>query len=331
MTPLPSDPYHGFVLSGARRALALEGAVLGDALEGEELTWAHLPFDPEDPQGVLDWLAAHVPGLDATTCRALTGDATRPRAIAAGHGLMVILRGVNLNAGAEPEDMVTCRLYLDERRVVTLSRRPLGSISALADKIAAGQGPETPAGFLHDLGDALIERIEDMLEQSEEETDDLEDRVEDPVTVAEYALRSRAEAMRLRRIVMILRRHIAPQRDAFATAATQAPQLIDAFDARRLVEIEDRHRRAVEELDGLAGRLTLIRDQIRSEQDERTNRNLYFLSVISALFLPLGFLTGLLGVNLGGIPGSDTPWGFPIFCILLVLVFAAQIALLRRL
>ncbi len=40
---------------------------------------------------------------------------------------------------------------------------------------------------------------------------------------------------------------------------------------------------------------------------------MYLLSVITAIFLPLGFLTGLFGINLGGMPGAEYKWGFWIF------------------
>ncbi|SDZ53562.1 zinc transporter [Jannaschia faecimaris] len=331
MTHGNSDLYHGFVLSGDRKGTELIDPALGEALEGPELAWAHLPFDPEQPQNALAWLEAHVPGLDQPTRRALTGETTRPRALASGQGLLVILRGVNLNPGQLPQDMVSCRLYLDARRIVSLSRRPLRSVASLADKTRAQRGPETPGAFLHDLGEELILRIEDVLERLEDDTDLLEDRVAEPRIDGATATQARNEAARLRRMVLGLRRHIAPQRDALFAAVAQMPDLIGKSDRRRLLEVQERHQRAVEELDTLAGRLTLVRDEIKAEQDDRTNRNLYLLSVVSALFLPLGFLTGLLGVNVGGIPGSDSPLGFAIFCVILTGVFVVQVLVLRSL
>ena len=57
---------------------------------------------------------------------------------------------------------------------------------------------------------------------------------------------------------------------------------------------------------------------------------LYFLSLVSAIFLPLGFLTGLLGVNIGGIPGADNAWAFATFCGILISLVALQMALFYR-
>jgi zinc transporter len=60
------------------------------------------------------------------------------------------------------------------------------------------------------------------------------------------------------------------------------------------------------------------------------NKNLYMLSVIAAVFLPLGFLTGLLGLNVGGVPGVDNPAAFWIFSGVLSAVVGLQIALFKR-
>jgi zinc transporter len=47
----------------------------------------------------------------------------------------------------------------------------------------------------------------------------------------------------------------------------------------------------------------------------------YNLTIVATVFLPLTFMTGLLGINVGGIPESHNPWGFWTVCIVLT-VFA---------
>jgi zinc transporter len=55
------------------------------------------------------------------------------------------------------------------------------------------------------------------------------------------------------------------------------------------------------------------------------------LTLLSGIMLPLTFLTGLLGVNLDGIPGAaNHPWAFTIFCLILTLVGFIQFVIFRR-
>lgn len=67
------------------------------------------------------------------------------------------------------------------------------------------------------------------------------------------------------------------------------------------------------------------------QQAEVMNRNTYLFSVIAGIFLPAGFFTGLLGVNIGGIPGTQDPIAFPLFCIALLVVVAIEVVILKRL
>jgi len=54
------------------------------------------------------------------------------------------------------------------------------------------------------------------------------------------------------------------------------------------------------------------------------------LAVVSAIFLPLGFLTGLFGINVGGIPGANSSWGFAFFCLVLCGVIGLIFFIFKR-
>lgn len=59
---------------------------------------------------------------------------------------------------------------------------------------------------------------------------------------------------------------------------------------------------------------------------------MYVLSLVAAIFLPLGLLTGLLGINVGGIPGTESPWAFTVVtCGLVALGLVAAFRRLRLL
>ena len=63
----------------------------------------------------------------------------------------------------------------------------------------------------------------------------------------------------------------------------------------------------------------------------RLNRNTYAFSIIAAIFLPLSFLTGLLGINIPGIPGEEDPEAFLVFCGILAGVVLVQVAIFKKL
>ena len=65
------------------------------------------------------------------------------------------------------------------------------------------------------------------------------------------------------------------------------------------------------------------------ERSDLMNQRLFVLSILSAVFLPISFVTGLFGVNLGGIPGAGSPAAFGILIVSLVAATGIMLAVFR--
>lgn len=70
-----------------------------------------------------------------------------------------------------------------------------------------------------------------------------------------------------------------------------------------------------EDLDAARERAAVTLEELSDRLSEQMN----MLSVVAAILLPLGFLTGLLGINIGGFPLSASAWGF-VYVVLMLLV-----------
>jgi zinc transporter len=312
-------------------ALALDGKGGGRPLAwneiaprqgGDETLWIHL--DREHPAAE-QWLREDS-GLEEIAVDALLADETRPRSVSIGSGQLVILRGVNLNPGADPEDMVSVRLWLDATRVITVRARRLIALQDIGAALARGEGPCRPGDFLAELSHRLVERMEPVIESLDETVDELEDSMlHDEVD----ALRERLSEVRQQAIK--LRRHLAPQREALARLLGETRPWLEPDDKGRLREAAERVTRYLEDLDAIRERGSVIQDEVMNRLSQRMNRTMYMLSVVATVILPLSFVTGLLGVNVGGIPGASHPWGFAIVVLLLAAVGVLEVWLFRRL
>uniref|UniRef100_A0A7N0UEC6 Zinc transport protein ZntB n=1 Tax=Kalanchoe fedtschenkoi TaxID=63787 RepID=A0A7N0UEC6_KALFE len=80
-------------------------------------------------------------------------------------------------------------------------------------------------------------------------------------------------------------------------------------DISSLEELIGRLRRIKENTGFLASRVTAIQAGLDSWQAEQINRKLYYLSFLSIIFLPLSIITGVFGMNVGGVPwtGQNNP------------------------
>lgn len=306
---------------GGAEVVLPEGRALADLAPGRGFVWVSVDLSSE---GGIAWLEGA--GLDPIAHAALTAGETRPRCTVHGEMVLMNLRGVNLNPGAEPEDMVSLRLCVTGRAIVSCRRRPLIALEDVLEGMRPGRAPVTQGDLIARIALRLADRAEPVVATLNERLDDLEEAVG-----AQVDGDLRRELADVRRMSSVLRRFMFPQRDALSTLEIEELGWLTQRDRSRLREATERVTRLGEDLDAIRDRAQVVRDQVADIRAEAMNRQMLVLSVVAAIFLPLGLLTGLLGINVGGVPGEGVPWAFWAVCVLLVLICAFQIWLFRRL
>lgn len=285
--------------------------------------WVHL--NAKSP-GTRHWLetAAELP--DETLVDALLAEDTRPRLNRRPEGLLLILRGVNLNDNAEPEDMVSIRIWIEAQRLISVQLRNLRGVTDMRAKIEAGNGPLDMGDLLTMFIEGSIIRLAPVMGDLADSVDELEDRIlqMDLTGIREQIVSTRRKAI-------IFNRFLAPQKEIVQQLTETAPPWLDDGCVLRLHEAQNDITRFVEDLTALRERSHSIQDEVANILTERLNRNTYVFSLIASIFLPLSFLTGLLGINVPGIPGADDPEAFIVFCGILAAVVALQVAVFKKL
>ncbi|SEB02307.1 zinc transporter ZntB [Marinobacterium iners] len=320
MTPA-RETLHALILDGQGGARSLSFEELERWQPEDGILWLHLDYTLDSTR---QWLEQDS-GLPELAIDALLAENTRPRAAILDEHLLLALRGVNTNPGADPEDMVSIRLCVGARLVVSTRKRRLMSVAKLLALFEQGEGPRSSAELVIRLSELLVERMGVTVEELEEQLSDLElDLLTQPGSEMRQAVRS------LRRQTVTLRRYFAPQRDAFNQMLSERLSWFTTEMKLELREISDQLLRHIEDLDIIRERAAMAQEELASQQGEQLNQRMYVLSIISAVFLPLGFLTGLLGINVGGIPGADNDYAFLIFLLLLGLLVGGLLILFRR-
>ncbi len=316
--------------SGFIFAFCLDGKGGGQSVAWEDISkwkavdgtlWIHLDYRGE---GARSWLE-HESRIDPLLLESLTATETRPRSDVHKNVMLGILRGVNLNPGAEPEDMVSIRFWIEEKRIVTMRHRRLMALEGLRKAVEGGTGPVGSGDFLDCLADSLTARMGDVIVDIDDAFDAIEEEV---LTQKSFELRPRLA--NIRRTVISLRRYIAPQRDVITQMQGAKVDWLNDSERMSLRETADRTTRFVEDLDAIRDRATVTQEELNSSLTEQMNKTMYVLSIVAGIFLPLGLLTGLLGINVGGIPGTEDPRAFAIFCVILVAVAGWQVWLFKR-
>ncbi|MFD2204161.1 zinc transporter ZntB [Kiloniella antarctica] len=312
-----------YEFDGEGGGIPLTGDAISQQLKDDALAWVHLDVNHPDTK---EWLRKEISYLDPFIVDSLTAEETRPRITENEGGALIIFRGVNLNEDAAPEDMISIRFWIDSHRIISLQKRQLKSVYDIEAKIKAGKGPKDAGQFISMLASRLIDHMEPVLSELDERVDNAEEMI---LENADTSIRE--SIINIRKQAIIFRRYMAPQRDAMGQLRMSDMDWLDNTDKRQIQESYNHIIRYVEDLDAIRERAQIIKDELANILADKLNKNMYVLSVIAAIFLPLGFLTGLLGINVGGIPGGDNVNAFWIFTGMLIVIVLAQITIFKKL
>lgn len=311
-----------YAFDGKGGGTPLYGDAICQRLKDDALAWVHL--DANHPN-TRNWLEDNIAYLDPFIIEALLDDATRPRLTQIGDGALIFLRGVNLNENADPEDMVTIRLWIDAHRIISMRRRKLKAAVDIKEKLKKNKGPKDAGEFIGMLAEQLFDRMEPVLGELDDTTDDIEEKI---LESTDSSLRE--AIVDVRKQAITFRRYMAPQREAIGQLRMADLSWLSDINRRHLQESYNQVTRYVEDLDAIRERSQIVKDELANILADKLNKNMYVLSVIAAIFLPLGFLTGLLGINVGGIPGAENTDAFAVFCGILAVLVLLQVALFKK-
>lgn len=308
----PSGLVHAVQLDGCGGCRIVDDlSQIKTLASAEQPFWIHFDFSDES---TIDWLEEQ--DLFSTLeLETFIADETRPRFNKAQHGDMLFVRGINLNPDQSPEDMVAIRLFIRDNLLITCRRRLIRSVQDVFATLKQDIGPSTISALVDDILNRLTIRMQDVIYSLDEQLDVIEEHVEAHAPPYDTAALST-----IRRQAISLKRHIRPQKEAIWQLSQGKVTWLQDHDRLKLVEIVNDLTRYIEELETSIERANVLHQSMASQMSEQLNQRMYVMSVVAALFLPLGFLTGLLGVNIGGIPGTESPFAFALFVIFLVVL-----------
>ena len=318
---------------GLRFACILDGRGGCRTLDFDELSrwtpeqgviWVHLERDAPEADA---WLRAQS-GIDSVNCDALLAVESRPRVEECGDALLIVLRGVNRSEGSDALDLVPVHLWIDPHRVISLRDKDhyLMALRDIRETLVQGRGPKNAGELFVQIAEKVVRDIEPTVANLEDEADELDDTL---LEQDSYVCRGKLSDMR--RNAIQLRRYMAPQREALFRLQVEDVSWLSRRDKIRLREVTDRVMRHVENLDAVRDRATILHEDLAAQIAETHAKVSNRLTLIAAILLPPSLVAGLLGANVGGIPGTGQPWAFALVCVLVVLLFPLEIYVLRRL
>lgn len=287
--------------------------------DGGGFRWVHLSLAH---QGTANWISRRGDLPDDVKEMLLAGD-SHQRALVDDGVVGCVLHDFERDFETTDSSRIgALRFALTEGMMVTVRLHPIRSADIVRDRLTRGRGIAEASEALDLLVSVIAEGI--MLSVRELSGD---------VQRAEDAFLDDRNPPTPRDLINIRRR------------LAQVTRILDGMAAvfRRLekdVELPEVLRPTVEKLlqrvqsldadaVGVQRQLRQLREEIDIQIDQRTNQNLYILSMMTALMLPATFVTGLFGMNTGGLPWADPSYGTLLAAMLAFGAAAATFLALR--
>jgi zinc transporter len=323
-------------------------ASLGESADGVLSAWVFRPSEAPTPlrlgdidevwerrEGVL-WVHLNSAAAPAkqwlSRCRhlpepirdALLDPDPRTRLEPLGDGILGVIGDTVAGADPDPWSLSSLHFYVDGHWLISTRRRPVSCASKLGREVRNGlvvqSSAELMVWLLTHAADSVSARALELARDT--------DRTEDEVLAGRATL-SRERLGKARRRAARLRRQVALRPRAIDRLRSRLPSWVDENDRFELVNALDRMETLVDELQAIEQREAGLEAEVAARLSEETNRNLFILSVVTVIFLPMTLITGIFGMNVAGLPGLADPSAFWWVMLAMSVVPAVFLAALR--
>jgi len=277
-----------------------------ESTDDNGFSWFHLSGNHKK---ALEWIKENL-NIPEVTADMLSSKNTRPNVVKFPTGYMITMRAVNTNE--EGNDIFNAiNLWVTENSIITSRNAKILAIEDIVKDIELEDIPESKGEFIVRLIHHIQKRINLKVRDIEYVIETLEEKV-----LNKDFNDVRTDLINQRKTIVQMKRYLVPQREMLQALILEKQFFIDESNTISLKYYYDKMIRLVEELDVAREHILLVQEEVTNIKNDQMNKSMFRISIISALFLPLGFITGLLGVNIGGVPGVDDTNSFLILSVI---------------
>jgi zinc transporter len=269
-------------------------------------------------------LVRQLPELPAEITEELLDSSEQLHFFQTEQGCLLSLGDILYESDPDNQRVSLLRVWLEPHRVVSARRHPLTAVDVIRRRIVSGHTPDSSAALLIELLEALANTFAPVAARLSGDADAVEDRL-----LAEQINDLHGLLGGLRRRAVYLLRQIEPQQRLLARLQSRPPPWFDEDDRRHLAETIAEIGEVAALIQSTQERAKAMQDELTAMLTEQTNKNLYILSVVSVIILPMTLLSGMFGMNVGGIPGLERPLAFWVVSGLIFLVGVAAYVVLK--
>ncbi|MFB9983196.1 transporter [Mesorhizobium kowhaii] len=228
---------------------------------------------------------------------------------------------------SEARGLVHFRFAFNDTMLIGARKQPLESVDAVRKAVENGSRKfRSPAELIEAVTGQSLDGMLGELGKLGDTLDGIEDRV-----VRDAWHNERQALVEARRQLVVIHRQMATLANLFRhldhSHRDELPDPINDMAAR----LSHRAHTLYHDGEQLQARTRLLQDELMAKLTMQSNQLLYILSVMTAVLLPMTIISGLFGMNVGGLPLVNTPVGFWVVTAVSLVIAAATYLFVRRL
>jgi zinc transporter len=241
-------------------------------------------------------------------------------------GFFGVLGDLHYDFDVDPDSLGLVRIYVDRKYLISIRGRPLKAMDRLRLALSHGEQIDTSI----DLIIHLLQYMSDLFSGVITNIREIVDEIEDQVLKGNFQDR-RGDIGTARRGLARLRRHLNGNRQALSQRLmSHIPSWCRETEILELRRNIERLDAVVQDLELVQERARLLQEEIAGRLQEQVNQNLYVLSIVTTIFLPVTLITGIFGMNVGGVPWTQESIGFWWAILTMVATLGVTLVALRR-
>ena len=290
-----------------------EVPIVREALADGSLHWVDLE-DPTEAEEEILWEVFDFHPLAIEDC---IQEHQYPKIDDYGKYLYITIHAVDFSKTDGNFETTELDLFLSDKYLITYHSKPLRSITQMHLRMREGAVPTdpSPAFLAYQILDALANNYVPAMQDFEKRLSQLEELI---VKKPDQHVLDRIFA--LKHEIISLKRIIGPQRDVLSRLSRSEFKLVSSGVSMYFRDVYDQISRFAEMTESYRDVIMLALDAYMSAMSNRLNEVMRTLTLISTIFLPLTFVTGLFGMNFQFLPGSTHPLGFYATLLITVLI-----------
>lgn len=245
--------------------------------------------------------------------------------------LFLILKTLNLNLLAEEIEYEQLSFIIKDNILITIQETPKDFFDTIRYRLESERTKtkirNRSVGYLaYTLIDTVVDNYFVILDEVEKEIDALEEKVIDNSEREDLEI-----ILDLKQSISSLKRFIAPLRELIAKLQTRGMR--EYFDKDMRIYLNDLYDHSIiifENVEMLNSRVHELVQLYHSTVSNDMNQIMKILAVISTIFMPLSFLTGLYGMNFQYMPELRTEFGYFILLAFMILLVAGMLFIFKK-